>query len=170
MEEMHPMTLWEEHKCVARGDLMSRGAKAKRISQQQFTDLVNRIHRLEQTHKKSIMDATFKELTEARKERLDLLGKQHRRKRVLTQKLYYESGNKCYRFLASALRSHKSSLTVHSIRDSQGIKHVNNEAIASQFQMFYTSIYNLPTSSLPPLTRASKIKQFLEQHCPSPIA
>lgn len=51
-------------------------------------------------------------------------------------------------------------------RDSQGTKPVKNKAFASQFQMFYTSLYNLP----PPLTRASKIKQFLEQHCPSPIA
>lgn len=82
---MNPITIWEAHKCVIRGDLLARAAKAKRQYQQSLKTLIDKITQLEAAHKQSLATADLHSLTEARNQLLVLLGKQHRHRHMLSK-------------------------------------------------------------------------------------
>lgn len=70
--------------------------------------------------------ASLHDLVRARQELLDELHKRSTRHYILTQKLFYEYGNKAGKLLANALRIKKTRSTVHSLNDSTGRKLVTN--------------------------------------------
>lgn len=89
---------------------------------------------------------------------------------MLSQKLYYEQGNKSERLLASALRQRTAPQTIHKIRDKTGRLHSSNQDIATQFQKCYQSLYSLPQPLDRLAHRSDLLKNVLDSHCPPPIA
>lgn len=60
----------------------------------------------------------------------------------------------------AALRRKVTSTRIDKIRDDQGINHSTNQDIAAHFKDYYTSLYNLPQHTTPPV--AAETEQFLE--------
>lgn len=84
---------------------------------------------------------------------------------MLSQKFFYESGNKSGRMLAAALKRRADSSRVDGIGVGQG----NTIHIASRFQEYYSALYNLNLAPLQATGRGTLIEDFLDAHCLSPI-
>lgn len=124
---------------------------------------------LEVAHKLCLAAADYQVLSEARNQLLTLLGKQHRRCHMLTQKRFYKQGNKSGRLLASALRQ----CVADYLRDQRFIRsgwlQRSTQDIASQFQTFYQSLFNLTRPSEQSTKRGAFLRDFLTTYCPPPI-
>lgn len=72
--------------------------------------------------------------------------------------------------LPSSLHQRLTSLKVHEVRGKAGKLHLANLDIASQFQEFHYSLYNIPPSAAQESNRTSRIREFLIVHCPPPFA
>lgn len=163
--ETNPMMQWEAHKCVIRGELIALQTKLKKQHQAKINDLLQQVKRLESTHKLSRAADTLQELTDTRTQLLELMGKQYRRRMTLANKTFYEQGNKSGHLLAMALKPHTTTSTVHCIKDKSGTSHNSTEAIAEQFQAYYTELYNLKSTTNTQMslsTRATCIQDFLQ--------
>lgn len=103
---------------------------------------------------------------------LEVLNAKLNRKFALTQKLYYEFGNKAGKLLARALQSKKASHTIHRINNTRGDAVVTNEGISSQFIQYFSKLYNLPTSqpTESKVNRLKAINDFLTQFGPTPLS
>lgn len=98
--------LWEAHKTVIRGVFIKHGARIKKERERLLTELLHKIHDIESKHKTTPVTSLEAELTSLRKQTVDLL--HYRAKAALQRcrKLSYESGNKCGKLLAKAVRDH----------------------------------------------------------------
>lgn len=141
--DISPMIKWEAHKCTIRGKLIAIASKRRRERQAHISILSKRIQNLEKIHKKTRALSTLEELTQVRTELKEVLHKQIKRNYILSQKIFYEHGNKSGKILARALRAKKSSTTIHSINDSSGSKVTSNKQIADQFVNYYSQLYNI---------------------------
>lgn len=65
-------------------------------------------------------------------------------KYALTQKLFYEFGNKSRKSLARALQVKKAAHTIHTFKDPSGNIKATSEYIADQFVHYFSQLYNLP--------------------------
>lgn len=170
--EISPMIKWEAHKCTIRGKLIAIASKRRRERQAHISILSKRIQNLEKIHKKTRALSTLEELTQVRTELKEVLHKQIKRKYILSQKIFYEHGNKSSKILARALRAKRSSTTLHSINDPSGSKVTSNTLIADQFVNYFSQLYNInphkPTINND--RRTHLIKEFLAQHGPKPIS
>lgn len=170
--DVTPLSVWNAHKCVIRGELLSISANRNKLNRSHIADLTARIHVLEQAHKASVADALLTELTQAREELLEALNKSLKRKFLLTQKLYYEFGNKSSKLLARALQSKKASHTIHKISNSAGDSFSRNEEISQQFVQYFSKLYNLTPShhADDPSNRKTALQNFLTQYGPQPLS
>lgn len=148
---------------------MSLSAHRNKTRRTHMAALLAKIHALEQAHKLSLAAIFLKDLIKTREELLEALGKSLKRKYILTQKLFYELGNKSGKLLARALRSKKAS---HTIRDSSGASFASSRDIATQFIKYFSELYNLPPANGQGVTpdRQSTLRGFLTHHCPSTIS
>lgn len=140
-------SIWAAHKCVIRGPIISLTANRNKLKWNHIAALSEKIHTLERAYKLSLATKSLVELIKAREELLEALGKSLKHKYVLTQKLFYEFGNKSGKLLARALQSRKASNTIHTIRDPSGTSLVSSEDIATQFVKYFSELYNLPSSA-----------------------
>lgn len=103
---------------------------------------------------------------------LELMGKQTRRKYILSQTNFYDYGNKASKLLARALQAKKATTTIHSLSDTSGRKVNSTPDIAKQFVNYYTKSYNLPSSGIKNdrLGRKQMITDFLNKYSPTPIS
>lgn len=101
--DISPLIQWEAHKCSIRGEFMAIAAKKRREKQAHILQLTTRIHKLEKVLKRTQVIFTLQELTQVRVELVDVLHKRRKCNYILSQKMFYEYGNKAGRFLARAL-------------------------------------------------------------------
>lgn len=118
-QDITPITVWEAHKCVIRGELVSLATKAKNTQQEQIKSLIDKIKRLEIFHKQSASKAALQDLTHMRITLLDELGENARRRYILREKVFYEHRNKNVRLLERTIQMAKSLSTINHIRDKQ---------------------------------------------------
>lgn len=97
-------TLWEAHKPVIRGKLISIGASRKKERHKNMLKLQNEIYDLEQRHKKEAQTEIHRSLTLKREQLKDLLEREDRKEinRVLSE--LFMMGNKAGKHLANILR------------------------------------------------------------------
>ncbi|XP_040210578.1 CUB and sushi domain-containing protein 3-like [Rana temporaria] len=171
--EVSPVSLWEAHKCVIRGELIALATKAKKQRQEHINSLMATIKSLEASHKKSHAQATLKDLTQARTSLMEELGKRAKRRYILGQRIFYEQGNKSGRLLARSVQNSKPTSTIHHIQGRGGTRLVKNGDIAKEFEDFYFKLYNLnpqARSQSKISSRRSQIKDFLSRYGPKPIS
>lgn len=151
------------------GELISIAANRSKLKR--IAALSAKIHALKWAHKLSLATKSLADLLKAREELLEELGKTLNHKYILTQKLFYEFGNKSGKLLARALQHKKAATTIHTIKDPGGNIFVSSEDIANQFVQCFSKLYNLsPTHTTGhPLDRQEAIKDFLTQYSPSLI-
>lgn len=136
--------------------------------------MINKIRKLELVHKQSRAPETYLELTQTRKVLLEIFDRRTCRKFTLNQKLFYEQSNKCGRLLARAIQTKRASTNVHTIKDSLGKSSSVTADIASQFERYYTKVYNnlpfQPKATTGHNPRKALIKDFLKKFSPKPIS
>lgn len=125
--------------------------------------LSTKIRTLEAQHKRALALNTSQELAERRTLSLEKLFKRARRRNVLSQKLFFEQGNKPGRLLARATQQRKLASTVHRIVDSMGRIHTKNEDIAQQFHCFYSKLYNLRPGDTNPVAFSKRQELEVQQ-------
>lgn len=164
-------TQWEAHKCVIRRKLISLAASVRKEKKAKLANLFAKLKKLEALHKHTLAQQTHSELTETR----TLIKELHhnlKKKFILSQKLFYEFGNKSGRLLAQVLHKKKANNTIHQLHSTNGKTLTHNDDIAKEFENYYSSLYDLQTSD-PPLSQTSlrsrKIDSLLNQFGPKKI-
>lgn len=92
--ELSPLTIWEAHKCVFRGEFISMDAQHKKASECKLVNLASKIACFEAVHKQSTEASIAVELMETRKELRQLLDLKAKRKLFYKKGMCYEHGNK----------------------------------------------------------------------------
>lgn len=171
-EDTSPISVWAAHKCVIRGKFISLAAQRNKLRKARINELTDRILTLEQAHKASLAASTLTELTQTREELLEELNHTLKRNYAMTQKLFYEFGNKSGKLLARALQVKKAAHTIHKITTPTGDTLVTTDDISDHFVQYFSKLYNLPTTLPPAATsdRMTAITDFLAQYCPSPLS
>lgn len=146
-DESAPTTVWAAHKCIIRGESLSLIANKNRLKRERIAALSAKIHMLERAHKLSLAAQSYADLLKAREDLLEVLGKTIRRKYTLTQKLFYEYGNKSGKYLARVLQLGRATNTVNTIRDPTGKAYTSSEDITNQFVQYFSRLYNLRHTS-----------------------
>lgn len=93
------------------GELIALATKAKRKHEETIQSLIDKIKRLEATHKCSSAQTTLQDLSHTHALLLEEQGKHSRQSYVLNQKVLYEHGNKSGRLLARTVQASKVSST-----------------------------------------------------------
>lgn len=145
---------------------MAIAAKKRREKLTHISQLTTSIHELEKAHKRTQSISTLQELSQVRAELVDELNKRTKRNFILSQKMFYEYGNKAGRLLVRVLCVKRATTTIHCIHDLTGKKLTNNDHIADQFVRYYTQLYNLKTNTPQTETEARRqvLKDFLSKH------
>lgn len=151
--------------------IISIVAKRNKARRAHIKEQSIRICALEQAHKQTLATKALTDLLKAKEGLLEELNKTLKRKYALTQKVFYEFGNKSRKLLARALQLRKAASTIHTIKDPAGNTFITPEAIADQFIHYLTKLYNLPTTNTNGQTpdRRETIDNFLKQYSPTPI-
>lgn len=139
-----PLTLWEAHKAVLRGQCIAIGSRLKRDIKAQVDTLMTTLHTLESTlavrpsrHllRKIIATRTkLKTLALGRVEKLLLYSRQR----------FYERANKSHTILARMLREDTVRRTPHSLRSESGAVLHDPAEVAKIFHQFFSKLYSLP--------------------------
>lgn len=95
---------------------------------------------MELKHKQSHEQKTYQELLQAWMAPSEFLGRKTERKFTLTQKLFYEQGNKSSKLLARAWQALKAATTVHIICTPQNCILDASTDITTQFEQYYTKL------------------------------
>ncbi|XP_077340933.1 uncharacterized protein LOC143986462 [Lithobates pipiens] len=161
------MTQWEAHKCVIRGKMIAISASLRKARKAGLAALFAKLRNLEASHKQTLAQHTLEELTDTRALINETLNLNVKKKFILSQKLFYEQGNKCGRFLAQALRKQRNNNVIHHLRSSSGELITHNRDIAKEFEKYYSSLYNLQNSAP---DSDNMISSFLSQFAPDKIS
>lgn len=146
--------------------MISLMLKRRKLRSARITELADRVKTLESAHKRSLAADSLEALLSARKDLLGELQVRLKCKFALTNKLYYEFGNKSGKLLANALQKKKAAHTIHSITTPTGEMLHRSDLIAKQFTSYLSSIYNLPNPSVSgtPTPREKLIEDFLSKY------
>lgn len=141
-------SVWEGHKAVVRGELISQGARLKKAREGELQTLLAKIRSAELMHKKNVTPIMASELHALQQELATLLDtKIKARIRHLVHK-FYEFGNKCGRLLARALKHQRATGHVHKLTSMTGASVIHSSKIANTFREYYAQLYHL-TGTLP---------------------
>lgn len=142
--------VWEGHKAVVRGELISLGVKLKKMLQADFDRVLAALQDAELKHKQNGGLEALRRLTELRDLFLRLLDQQTRKQARHLSHKYYEHGNKCGRMLARAIRKKHAQTYIQKLCSPSGEVSIQSSKIASGFQDYYARLYNLhPDCPLP---------------------
>lgn len=139
----NPLMVWEAHKTVVRGILISIGARLMRERTRCIDELFTQICTLECAHKASLARSTHRELLKAREELRALLFHKTKQKLAWARRTMYEYSNKPGSLLARALRGPRTKTYISHILSSSGRKMTASSDIAAEFRSFYEGLYNL---------------------------
>lgn len=162
-------SVWEGHKAVIRGELISQGSRLKRAREGELQDLLGKIQKTELIHKRHITPTVTSELQALRQDLSRLLDARIRARMRHVAHKFYEFGNKCGRLLARALRPQRASGHVHKLTSTTGTPVVHSSKIAHAFKEYYARLYHLPStvSGLTDTQQTDRIAQYLtEAQCP----
>lgn len=142
-DEVSKMIIWEGHKAVIRGVLISQGSRFKKQKSEEIWWLIAEIQQLENLHKRSQFSEIESRPNEAHY-RLTLFLDQLVKKRIrFWAHRFYEHSNKPGRMLASVLRKRKENYHVHKLVSGDGQPVFQSSRIARLFQEFYCNLYCL---------------------------
>lgn len=155
-------------------EFLSSNQKKRKTAK--LTDLFAKLKTLEATHKCTLAQSIHMKFIEIRTRIQEQLGHNLKKKFNLSQKLFYEYGNKSGHLLAQSLRTKKARNTIHHLHSQKGQTITKNADIAHEFEQFLSkfsvqilqrensSLYNINANipNTPPTQkRQSEIHSFL---------
>ncbi|CAH2223942.1 endonuclease, partial, partial [Pelobates cultripes] len=158
-----PTLVWQAHKAVVRGQLISRAAYLRRISQQHHLTLLTKLRDLKLAqflHPKTNLTTEIELVT---KQLNDLL-LQHTARMMQTLKMKtYTQGNKDGKKLASLLRHQLIQSKIPYLLTKRGEKIYNPLDINAETAVYYQTLYNLKDDPLTHQPSQLEIDKFLRQ-------
>uniref|UniRef100_A0A8C5MAV6 exodeoxyribonuclease III n=1 Tax=Leptobrachium leishanense TaxID=445787 RepID=A0A8C5MAV6_9ANUR len=149
-----PPTIWEAHKAVARGYLISQGARLKRERTHRESELLTLIRNLELSHKNTLSDQTYAKLLGHKAELHSLLNISALTAIKRTKRLFYDQGNKCGKLLAHALRKRNRAMYIPKLRTPTKELLTHPRDLMDLLLTHFTDTYNIPAPSTPRLQPA----------------
>ncbi|CAH2222640.1 Hypothetical predicted protein [Pelobates cultripes] len=133
-EDVTPMTCWEAHKTVVRGQIIAICANPKKTAVREITRLSGEIATLEARHKRTLETTIYRELTDKRNQLTAHLNRKIQRAYQQYRHMIHKHGDKCGRLLANLLRQRRTQLYIPKIKNAQQqIRHLPDQ-IAAEFQ------------------------------------
>lgn len=165
--EMDPLLVWEAHKPVIRGIFIKHGARIKKERASTLTALLGELESLERRHKLSPDPSVWAALTSVRLRIRSWHLFQAQASLSRCRKVFYETGDKCGRTLANALKKQRLQTYVPRISVGGG-KFANlPKYIAAAFRGFYKSLYNLsaPGTGSPRVVTPAEMHEYKRLGC-----
>uniref|UniRef100_A0A8C5M2S8 Reverse transcriptase domain-containing protein n=1 Tax=Leptobrachium leishanense TaxID=445787 RepID=A0A8C5M2S8_9ANUR len=143
-------TVWESHKAMIRGLLISLASRKKKEQRRELEALHSDIRRLERTHQESGLDDTYTELIQARTRLANALNPQLQRAILRTKCYFTLHEDKPGRLLARLLKQQRRRTYVPEIRTLTGKVTPDPNEIARSFREYYSALYNSVEDGGPP--------------------
>uniref|UniRef100_A0A8C5WJQ4 Reverse transcriptase domain-containing protein n=1 Tax=Leptobrachium leishanense TaxID=445787 RepID=A0A8C5WJQ4_9ANUR len=140
-------TLWEAHKAVIRGVLISRATVRKQARSDQIQGLLNVIRDLELQHHTSALSSDYEQLLAKRQELNGLLNEDVRYAAQKAKCRFALLENKPGRLLAHILRKRQNAFYISRIKLPDGNITPRPDLILNEFQRFYGDLYDLDRTS-----------------------
>ncbi|CAH2299926.1 Hypothetical predicted protein [Pelobates cultripes] len=154
-ENTHPdtgrTTIWEAHKSVIRGVLISIGAHKKKVGAERIRNILDGIATVELRHKLNFSDLDLRELLALRKDLATLITQQHFSMLQKSRRFFYEHSNKCGRLLAKMLKKRRGRFHIHKLRVGPTRHSEHPPEMAELFHAYYTELYNISEVAVPAL-------------------
>lgn len=145
-----PLDIWEVHKCIIRGELITLGLCIHRKRGKTRNELMAEIARLEQWHKQSLDAAVSAELEQAHSDLRATLEASLRYSLFYKTKFFFMHGKRNSKFLANYLCSTANTMAIHSIRGPQDQTFFTSSDIAQQFHSYYEQLYQCQRDDMGP--------------------
>lgn len=159
-----PTHLWNGKPSNAslRGKLIQHGSRLKRAWTADIARLLSLIATLEEDHKRSPDEKIQLELTNARRDLLQIFAQRSLVARDKWRFAHYLQANQCGKHLAQTLQPKQARKSIPCINSPNKGKIINNSSIVEEFRQYYDTLYNLkPQTPSPKLQTDPRIK-----HCP----
>uniref|UniRef100_A0A8C5LT01 Reverse transcriptase domain-containing protein n=1 Tax=Leptobrachium leishanense TaxID=445787 RepID=A0A8C5LT01_9ANUR len=140
-------TIWEAHKAVIRGVLISRATARKRARTDRIQGLLTGIRDLELQHHTSALTSDYEQLLAKRLELNGLLNDDVRFAAQKAKCRFALLENKPGRLLARILRKRQSATYISRLKLPDGNLTSRPDLILDEFQRFYSNLYDLDRSS-----------------------
>uniref|UniRef100_A0A8C5MMF1 Reverse transcriptase domain-containing protein n=1 Tax=Leptobrachium leishanense TaxID=445787 RepID=A0A8C5MMF1_9ANUR len=141
--EISEVTVWEAHKAVVRGLLISKAVAIHKAKSTETVDLLNGIRRLEQSLLYSSDDADFKEATLLRRRLNDILNEKLRLDAARAKCRFALQENKPGKLLAHLLRQRRETNYVSKIKTGTGRTSPLPDVIVREFESYYRKLYDM---------------------------
>lgn len=146
VQDCDPGILWEAHKCVLRWILIKHGANIKKERNAQLTRLLSELVVTESQHKHLPTRNLETNLGTLRTQITDILLYKAKATLQFCRRMSYESGDKCGKLLAKSVKEIKASSYIPQITLPDGKRATLRTQISKGFEVFYSDLYNLPSS------------------------
>uniref|UniRef100_A0A8C5QAX9 Reverse transcriptase domain-containing protein n=1 Tax=Leptobrachium leishanense TaxID=445787 RepID=A0A8C5QAX9_9ANUR len=153
-------TVWEAHKAVLRGFLISKGTAEKKFRLAQKADRFAEVSRLETLHAASGDPSTYQQLTQARASLTACLTDDLKFLATKANSFFALNENKPGRLLAQILKSKTSKAYIPRIRLPTTEITTHPDLVAEEFCTYFQSLYSLQTSQFPDHT-ATDVNGYL---------
>ncbi|XP_063819155.1 LOW QUALITY PROTEIN: uncharacterized protein LOC135057187 [Pseudophryne corroboree] len=153
--------VWEAHKAVLRGHVISYASHRNREHKTLLKDLTDQVQNLDSLHKRSPTDSNYKQLMAARAALNALITEKIDKSLRWLNQRFYEKSNKADALLANRLKARKALSSIVSLKDSNGNTHYKPSDINSIFKDYYARLYNSPGSSSSLPDSNMRISDFL---------
>ncbi|XP_063819111.1 uncharacterized protein LOC135057144 [Pseudophryne corroboree] len=162
-----PMLLWDAHKAVIRGCMISASSYNKKARSKRIRELTDMLGSLSLKHKKTGSETDLSALSAVRGELNMLLTTKVETSLKWLNQSFYEKGDKADRLLASRLRAKLTRNNVMSIQHPSGVKTRDPKRITETFSHFYEKLYNAHKTTQTKPDFIGAIRTFLSQcHLP----
>ncbi|XP_063818782.1 uncharacterized protein LOC135056932 [Pseudophryne corroboree] len=161
--EISSTTLWEAHKAVLRGHLISQMARFKKSQKISFLSLSTKLQALERQHKLSPTLSNLEPLLEARNAMSLSLSERTAKTLQRLNQTFYEKGDKADKILASRLKAQRSRNNILAVNSESGELTYDPGGINREFRDYYAKLYNLNPKAPNPNPPDALISEFLRR-------
>uniref|UniRef100_A0A8C5PAH9 Reverse transcriptase domain-containing protein n=1 Tax=Leptobrachium leishanense TaxID=445787 RepID=A0A8C5PAH9_9ANUR len=162
--EVPQPTIWEAHKAVIRGKLISWASRKRRALQAETEDLLSEIRKIELEHHTSRDADTYTRLLQARTRLTNVLNPRLQRAILQTKCFFALHEDKPGRLLARLLKKQRTRAYVPTIRTRDGSETPHPARIAKSFREYYSTLYH--SAEAPDRVPISLLDEYLKTRIP----
>uniref|UniRef100_A0A8C5QVK8 exodeoxyribonuclease III n=1 Tax=Leptobrachium leishanense TaxID=445787 RepID=A0A8C5QVK8_9ANUR len=163
--EVPPPTVWEAHKAVIRGKLISWASRKRKALQAETEELLTEIRRIELEHHASRDADTHARLIQARTQLTNVLNPKLQRAMLQTKCWFALHEDKPGRLLARLLKKQRARTYVQMIRMKDGVDTPHPARIAQSFREYYSALYH--SAGEPDQLPTTHLDRYLRTRIPS---
>ncbi|CAH2295259.1 Hypothetical predicted protein, partial [Pelobates cultripes] len=147
-DDLTPLTCWEAHKTVLRGQIIAICATRKQTVTQEMHELSKEIVTLEARHKRTLHATVLRDLLAKHTQLTTHLNRAIQRSYQHYRHIIHEHLDKCGRLLANLLKQRRSQLYNSKIKDAQQrLRHLPDQ-ISTAFHIYYQDLCGLYRTTL----------------------